>query len=105
MKLKLTLMIIVIFSLNYASASIKVIKTNRASVEEDASQPIDDSYITTLDENSMFEKVTGSYDEELDFINDLDEEALANKDVPDPKNKITSSDIDIDIIDSDLFDN
>jgi len=76
-------------SFNSTLASITVVKKQRASVEVDASQPIDNSYISSLDEDSLFEKVTGSYDDELDFINDLEPDS--QRDNNKSKRNITSS--------------
>ena len=87
-------MFIALLSFNNTFASITVVKTQRASVEVDANQPIDDSYINSLDENSAFEKVTGSYDDELDFLDELDPATEPSKSKNDTQNKrnITSSD-------------
>ena len=93
MKFLMVLMILLSFSSSFAS--ITTVKKQRASVEEEAAIPIDDSYIHTLDENSLFEKVTGSYDNELDFINDLNPDSPLNKKIENTqKNRnVSSSDI------------
>ena len=95
-KFKFILIMAVFISSNSTYASITVIKKKRASVELEASNPIDDSFITSLDENSMFEKVTGSYDDELDFIDELEPDSKTNKKANNPTNDRTVSSSDPD---------
>ena len=93
-KLKFILVIATLISSNYAYASITVVKKKRVSIEVEASKPIDDSYITSLDEDSMFEKVTGTYNDELDFMNELEPESKANKKAHNSKRNVSSSEAD-----------
>lgn len=88
-KLKFIICISVLMSFNSTLASITVVKKQRASVEAEASVPIDDSFISSLDEDSLFESVTGSYNEELDFINELEPDTQRSNN--NSKQNITSS--------------